>query len=392
MYKIWSYVHTDFFFQMGNYTDGILHFDPYNIYDTNGRKFHMQESRCYSNCRCIGLEDETNSTFESAEDPFANMELKFFKSSSMLNKDLWTIIVLIIGIGGAFVAFCFVIFVLQKVFAGLLAKRYVGLGILLLVSIIFLFLSVLPFVFTPSNVVCSTRFFIPGFAYSLSFATLLVKIMSLRSYKLIGLGGELSNINQFLTVLFITGVQISMGIHFWYIEDQQLGFMRTRLNDVNQLEYACVFDRIEFVQYLVFVMFLILLCAIYSIFVRNETKNMGEAKFIMVYSWLCIPIWVAWVVCLIVLPRFWAEVIVCVGILTCATLMTLIVFLPKLHRISRLKYDVKRSGMENGGYKVDTDFMFERPYTLPTSSRSSNKYSVKSNPRFISSFDTSLSY
>lgn len=352
----------------------------------------MQESRCYSNCRCIGLEDETNSTFESTEDPFANMELKFFKSSSMLNKDLWTIIVLIISIGGAFVAFCFVIFVLQKVFAGLLAKRYVGLGILLLVSIIFLFLSVLPFVFTPSNVVCSTRFFIPGFAYSLSFATLLVKIMSLRSYKLIGLGGELSNINQFLTVLFITGVQISMGIHFWYIEDQQLGFMRTRLNDVNQLEYACVFDRIEFVQYLVFVMFLILLCAIYSIFVRNETKNMGEAKFIMVYSWLCIPIWVAWVVCLIVLPRFWAEVIVCVGILTCATLMTLIVFLPKLHRISRLKYDVKRSGMENGGYKVDTDFMFERPYTLPTSSRSSNKYSVKSNPRFISSFDTSLSY
>lgn len=394
--ETWAFVVKNFnggtLVNVGNYSDGILHFDPYNIYDTNGRKFHMQESRCYSNCRCIGLEDETNSTFESAEDPFANMELKFFKSSSMLNKDLWTIIVLIISIGGAFVAFCFVIFVLQKVFAGLLAKRYVGLGILLLVSIIFLFLSVLPFVFTPSNVVCSTRFFIPGFAYSLSFATLLVKIMSLRSYKLIGLGGELSNINQFLTVLFITGVQISMGIHFWYIEDQQLGFMRTRLNDVNQLEYACVFDRIEFVQYLVFVMFLILLCAIYSIFVRNETKNMGEAKFIMVYSWLCIPIWVAWVVCLIVLPRFWAEVIVCVGILTCATLMTLIVFLPKLHRISRLKYDVKRSGMENGGYKVDTDFMFERPYTLPTSSRSSNKYSVKSNPRFISSFDTSLSY
>ncbi|XP_062600513.1 uncharacterized protein LOC134262138 [Saccostrea cucullata] len=377
---------------IGNYSDGVLHMDPLGIFDTNGRILQGQQSRCFSNCRCVALEDKENATEEvSHVDPYAKMELEFFKSTAELSKELWTIIVLIIGIGGAFAALCFVIYVFHKVCAGLLSKRYVGLGILLLFSIIFLFLSVLPFVFTPSEIVCSTRFFIPGFAYTLSFATVMAKIMSLRSYKLIGLGGELSNVNQFLTVLFITGVQIAVGVHFWYIEENKLGFLRTRLDEENQPEYACVFDRTEFVKYLVFVMFLIVLCAIYSIFVRKETKNMGEAKFIMVYSWLCIPIWVAWVVTLIVLPRNWAEVIVCIGILTCATLMTLIVFLPKLHRISRLKYDVEHSGTQNGGYKLDSDFMFERPYTLPTSSNSF-KYSEKANPKFISSFDTSLSY
>lgn len=36
MYKIWLYVYMDFFFQMGNYIDGILYFDFYNIYDING--------------------------------------------------------------------------------------------------------------------------------------------------------------------------------------------------------------------------------------------------------------------------------------------------------------------------------------------------------------------
>ncbi|XP_061187614.1 uncharacterized protein LOC133195701 [Saccostrea echinata] len=377
---------------IGNYSDGVLHMNPLGIFDTNGRIPQGQESRCFSNCRCVGLEDKKNTTDkDSRADPYAKMELKFYKSTAELSKELWTIIVLIIGVGGAFAALCFVIYVFHKVCAGLLSKRYVGLGILLLISIIFLFLSVLPFVFSPSEIVCSTRFFIPGFAYTLSFATVMAKIMSLRSYKLIGLGGELSNINQFLTVLFITGVQVAVGVHFWYIEDNKMGFLRSRLDDANEKEYACVFDRTEFVKYLVFVMFLIVLCAIYSIFVRKETKNMGEAKFIMVYSWLCIPIWVAWVVTLLLLPRYWAEVIVCIGILTCATLMTLIVFLPKLHRISRLKYDVERSGTQNGGYKLDNDFMFERPYTLPTSSNSF-KYSEKNNPKFISSFDTSLSY
>jgi hypothetical protein len=28
---------------------------------------------------------------------------------------------------------------------------------------------------------------------------------------------------------------------------------------------------------------------------------------------------------------------------------------PKLHKIAKLKYDVKKSGVQNGGYKIDTD-------------------------------------
>ena len=320
---------------------------------------------------------------------YVEMELAYSETLATFSTELWVLIVVAVAGGGSFVSLMFIIFVVYKVCAGLLVKRYIGLGIFLLITCICLYLSVLPFAFSPSKEVCAARIFVPSMSYTLCFAALITKVMSLRSYKYIGLGGEISNLNQFLTVVFISAVQVAIGVQHMVMKDH---LHVTKSGSDDNVFYACFYDRKELVLNQVYVMCVIVICALYSITVRNETKNMGEAKLILIHSWLCIPVWAAWITALFILGRDFVELTFCAGILATATFTILIVFVPKLHRIARLKYDVKKSGMENGAYKIDTDFTFDRPYTLPGASRTSFKYSEKTNPKSISTFDSTLSY
>ncbi|KAJ8301933.1 hypothetical protein KUTeg_020920 [Tegillarca granosa] len=378
------------YIEVGKWKNGAIKVEPNKIkaYDSSGNQLRLLPSSvCYRNCKCENKETVENIT--ATPEPSPRTDLEFFGTTQQFNSELWAIVVLTISCGSALVSLMFIVYVIMKVCGGLLQKRYIGLGIMLLVSIVTMYLSVLPFVFTPGENICSLRFFLPGLTYALTFAVIMAKLMSLRAYKLIGLGGEISNLNQFLTVLFVTGVQLAIGIH-WWIKQGSLFVVDTSLPDVTQ--YACKFDKTEFVIYLVYIMFLIVLAAFYAILVRNETKNMGEAKLILISSWMTIAVWVAWIAVLIIQPKDYEEPTVCVGIIVTASVTILVVFVPKLHRISKLKYDVKKSaGMENGGYKIDPDFLFERPYTLPAM-RTSFKYSEKTNPKSISKFDSSLSY
>ena len=99
---------------------------------------------------------------------------------------------------------------------GALARRYIGLGLLLLVSITLLYLSALPFLFTPSPSVCGLRYLFPALAFCLCFACVLVKLMALQDYRTIGLGGELCGVNQGLCVFFVLLVQVGGGRRLWW--------------------------------------------------------------------------------------------------------------------------------------------------------------------------------
>ncbi|KAK3103160.1 hypothetical protein FSP39_016900 [Pinctada imbricata] len=380
------------YLEVGSSVNGnfFLDHNKVQLFDFNGKPRNMIESKCFSYCKCLGVENERNETSTgNKSELYTEMELVYSSETGSFMSELWILILVAVAAGGAFVTLMFIFYVTYKVCAGLLIKRYIGLGIFLLFSVISLYLSIIPFAFSPSKNVCAARIFVPGVAYTLCFAALTTKLMTLRSYKYIGLGGEISNLNQFLTVLFVSTVQIAVGVQHLVLKDK-LHVFKTGSDDI--ILYACFYDRKELVLNMIYVMCLIVICAFYSISVRKETKNMGEAKLILMCSWICIFVWVAWITVLFVQPRDYVEPALCIGVLTTATLVVLIVFVPKLHRIARLKYDVKKSGMENGAYRIDSDFMFERPYTLPPTTRNSFKYSEKTNPRSLSSFDTSLSY
>ncbi|CAG2254693.1 unnamed protein product [Mytilus edulis] len=344
-------------------------------------------SRCIGTCLCTNI----NNTAEGTEmpEPYQDPDMIFYSSSAKFNSKLWTIIVLAIAGGGVGASMLFIVYVIYKTCIGCLNKRYIGLGILLLLSITALYLSVLPFLFTPSEMGCTARYLLPGISYALVYATCLAKLMSLRSYKLIGLGGEISNLNQFLTVTFVSGVQIAISVQYVALKGP---FMETRIMS-DETMYACKFDKDVFVMYLIYDMLLIVICSLYALTVRKEKKNMGEAIFILISSWINIVLWTAWVAVTFIISHDYVELTICTGILACATVVVLTVFVPKLHKISKLKYDVKKNGVQNGGYKIDTEFMFERPHTLPGGFRSSyNMSPQKTNPKSISTFDSSMSY
>lgn len=357
------------------------------VYSSSGTQLsNLPLSKCIGTCVCINI----NSSVEEPTVEFVkDAEKLYFNSSGAFENKLWLIVVLAVACGGVAACLLFFVYVIYKTCVGLLNKRYIGLGILLLLSLMALYLSVLPYVFTPSEVGCTARHLLPSITYSIVYATCLSKLMSLRAYKLIGLGGELSNLNQFLSVTFISGVQIAISVQYVSIKGS---FLERHIIESEET-YSCKFEREEFVVYLVYDMFLIIVCSLYALTVRKEKKNMGEAIFILICSWINIALWIAWVAVMMIISREFVELTICVGILACATVITATVFVPKLHKISKLKYDVKKSGVQNGGYKIDTDFMFERPHTLPGGFKNSyNMSPTRTNPKSISAFDSGLSY
>ncbi|KAK7503667.1 hypothetical protein BaRGS_00005206, partial [Batillaria attramentaria] len=164
-------------------------------------------SRC-PDCTCINL--VANLTRGHTPTPTTAAALSrdlWWAERGVFVREVWTWTVLAIAVGGALVSMFFIFYVLFKVWQGALSRRYIGLGLVLLVSLMLLYLACLPFLFTPSPSVCGLRYLYPACAHCLVLACLLVKLMALQDYRRIGLGGELSGINQGLSIFFVILVQ-----------------------------------------------------------------------------------------------------------------------------------------------------------------------------------------
>ena len=369
------------------------------FYSTDGGvRDIILHSHCHSDCHCIN-----NFTVENVTEKFVpqslDQEMGFVTSSGEFHNKLWTIIVVIIALSGSLITLCLMIYIMCKVCAGALVRRYLVLGLLLLIAMVFLFLSVLPFVFTPTEVGCGMSFFAHGFSYAFAYGIILTKLTTLRDYKYIGLGGEVSRLNQILSVFFITGVQIALGVEWWVLKGSMLIIKTNReitkdLIIQDMTYYACDFNRTDFISYHCYVLLLLVMCCLYSISVRKETKNMKEARLLLVCSWFCFALWIALIVTFFVLKREYLEAIVAIGILANALSMMVIIYLPKLTAIAKLKYEVseKKGSRNENGYKIDTDFQFERPYSLPGTMHSTFTDKTTTLPRSLAAFDSSLSY
>lgn len=373
---------------MGIWTGGELNLTkPLKTYGKYGDELaSLRQSQCSTDCACLNVEIGQYTNVSKTSKVAPDQGLLFYDSSEEFNGEVWAVVVVTIAGGGSAVALVILFYVSYKICKGVLHKHYVGLGLCLILGIVFLYMSTLPFLFTPSNRVCALQYFTPGIAYAFCFGVIIVKLMSLRSYKLLGLGGEISVMNQFMTVFFIVGVQIAIDIQWWVQGEPFCVVVEEAEAEVTQ--YACKFDRTQFVLLLVYVALLILISSVYSIWVRKERNNLGEARLILIFSWMCVIVWAVWVFVLMIQPRDFSEPSICIGILICATLLIFIIFIPKLQTVATLKYQVSTKQRDENGVKADADFMFERPWSVPTL-RGSYSENIQ---RSASTFDTSLSY
>lgn len=357
--------------------DGKLRMEPgaqLEFYDAFGYvRRHPVSSECEVNCDCINpLSSEQ--TLMGLTQAGLYGDMIYYETSGEFLGSAWAIVVVVISGLGVTCAFVLILYIISRLCVRSLKVRNVDLGLILLLADILLFLSVLPFVYTPSHVSCGLRYLLTSMSYTLCFAICLTKAMNIYEYSSVGLGGEVSRLNTFVILLFMLGVQVAISAQFWITHDNGTTLL-TEITDSGQVFYACNFEKRTFVMYMSYVMFLMFLCALYSFGLRGESRNSGETKLLLACSVLCLAVWVAWIVVLFVMGREFVEPSICVGIVSCATLILAIMFVPKLRRLATPKqYSLQQSESKKGAaQKSPNDFAFDGPYSLPGSVRSKEK-------------------
>ena len=128
----------------------------------------------------------------------------------------WSLAILVGSIIGSLVTLYTFTFLLMKSCEGALGHNYrQSLIAINLLSIMLLFLGSMLYIFEPSPVLCTARRSAHNLSLCLLFGSLLIKSMYLRAHKTIGLGGQVNQVNQFLTLVFIIAVQVSIESHYW---------------------------------------------------------------------------------------------------------------------------------------------------------------------------------
>lgn len=122
---------------------------------------------------------------------------------------LWATIMVAIAAMGFMISLFILVYVLIKICDGTLSGNQ-SLGVILLLGIMTLFACVVPFVLPLSETKCGVRVMIYPVALALCYGILLVKVMQLRSLVLLGLGGRISYLNQYIILFFIVLVQASI--------------------------------------------------------------------------------------------------------------------------------------------------------------------------------------
>lgn len=177
--------------------------------------------------------DEDRSSFgRSIEDPFSSgtavrvkgpselETLPIFSYESFISRT-WALVVVSVAIFGFFVSLWMLLYVFQKICDGTLPGNQV-MGVLLLIGVMFLFSSVIPWLLPPNEIICALRHFLHPLLLVFCFSILLVKSMQLRSLVTIGLGGSIPQVNQLLSLLFMVTVQVVIAVE-WYLTTRPLG-------------------------------------------------------------------------------------------------------------------------------------------------------------------------
>ena len=192
---------------------------------------------------------------------------------------IWVSIVLTISVIGVAVTIVILIYVSYHKMTSV-TRNGTGIGLLLLTGILCLYLSVFPFAFHPSQYSCGFRVCTVSFSYCFCFGAILIKAMTLRNLKYIGLGGELSSLNQLITFVFVVCVQLGVLIQWWIMKGQLSSYIINHPNSVWYIEVShvewiehhvpvCTYTRYEFLCTMIYPVVLELCTVLYTAFVRR---------------------------------------------------------------------------------------------------------------------------
>ena len=158
-----------------------------------------------------------------------------------------------------------------------------SMGVVLLLAVGALFLSAEPWLLPPSTTVCALRHSAHLLALALALGVLLVKVMQLRQMDKVGLGGNISLMNQTVSLAFMVLVQVVI-IAEWFLIHRPIH----AITMAGQPQ--CDVSRDTFLLLHVYIYVLLLLNVFCSVSVYNIQKNFNEGRWISLASLCLTPI------------------------------------------------------------------------------------------------------
>ncbi|XP_066942016.1 metabotropic glutamate receptor 3 isoform X2 [Macrobrachium rosenbergii] len=247
--------------------------------------------------------------------------------------DAWVTICATMSIIGVLVAIAIMIYIMIQGCRGRTPEGSQAFSVLLLISCVFLYASILPYSFEASSIICTLRPVITSMSYALVFAVMLSRSLMLATADSEGLVGHVSGLVQSALLFFMVCVQAGLGVQQFLMDPPQ--FMHTPPPLAGGILYTCSGDRLFFLISHSYVMFLLFLLLLVSPFIIRSRRNYHEGLLFFIATILVVGIWVAWATLYMLMPPIWSDACICLGLAATPTCLLLCIFVPKTYLMVR---------------------------------------------------------
>lgn len=249
----------------------------------------------------------------------------------------WATVMVAVAAVGTCITMFMLVYVLIKICDGTLAGNQ-SLGVILLLGILTLYFSIVLFVLPASEIRCTLRAFLYPVAMSLCYGILIIKVMQLRSLVLLGLGGRISYINQYIILFFIVLVQVVINVQ-WFLTNRP----QFRV-DSEGFPY-CYMPRTDFLLLHLYVTILVIIAFLYGLSVLKIRRNYKEGHWVTLAAFLTMPVLIVWGLVYSFVPEKYSDPTVCMALVVLATVLVLALFIPKMSTISKQSSHFKHKKM-----------------------------------------------
>lgn len=194
------------------------------------------------------------------------------------------------------------------------------LTVLLLISLCFMYFSVLPFTVEgnkqTSEAICVIRSLCLTLSFGAAFSLMLGRSILLASVsKEIGFMSHIAGPVQSFMTLFIFGVQAALSIHIFGRCEE-------------------VYETSSFVYYLSYNVILVGLLVCFCPLIFKSQRNYREGKYFTIAIAVIAAFWCCWIPLFLLLDSYWKDPILCFALVVTASVILSAIFIPRTYLIT----------------------------------------------------------
>ena len=248
-----------------------------------------------------------------------------------LRGEIWVIPVLV-GAGALVVVlFIFEVYLISKSISTNPSRRHLFLGQMLMVGLVLCCGMTVVATLRPTPVTCAVLRLGTGLAYTIIYSTLLVKLVFLIS---LNSGVYLPATYQCLLLCFAILIQLVIGIQ-WLVS-APADRVELTLPKTGELYHTCNVTFQQQLLGLLYVIFLVLAVVVLAFKSRGVRENYREAMYIGLTMHFTVCIFITWILAGFFAPVQYQDVCVAGGLVGCAAITFVIMFMPKGRQLSAM--------------------------------------------------------